>query len=160
LAAAHRSGADAIHPGYGFLAENADFAAACRDGGLTFIGPAPEVIARMGSKRKAKRLMAGVGVPVVPGYAGEDQSDAAFVAAARELGYPVLVKASAGGGGKGMRSVAHADELPVALAAARREALAAFGDGSLLLEKLLVEPRHIEVQIFGDHHRHLVHLGE
>ncbi len=158
--AARRTGADAVHPGYGFLSEHAPFAAACREAELTFIGPEPDVIARMGSKREAKRLMAGAGVPVVPGYDGEDQSDRRFVAAAREIGYPVLVKASAGGGGKGMRVVEEARALPAALAAARREALAAFGDDTLLLEKLLAQPRHVEIQIFGDTHGHIIHLGE
>jgi geranyl-CoA carboxylase alpha subunit len=160
VAAAHRTSADAIHPGYGFLAENAEFAQACRAARLTFIGPEPEVIARMGSKREARRLVAAAGVPVVPGYDGEDQSDGALLAAARRIGYPVLVKPSAGGGGKGMRSVTSADALPEALAAARREALAAFGDGTLLLEKLIPEPRHVEFQIVGDAHGHIIHLGE
>ncbi|HEU5349073.1 MAG TPA: biotin carboxylase N-terminal domain-containing protein, partial [Ktedonobacterales bacterium] len=147
LAAARRTGADAIHPGYGFLAENADFAAACEAAGLTFIGPSADVIRRMGSKREAKRLAADAGVPVVPGYAGDDASDARLLAAAGEIGYPVMVKASAGGGGKGMRSVARASDLPEALASARREALSAFGDETLLLEKALIEPRHVEIQI-------------
>jgi acetyl-CoA carboxylase biotin carboxylase subunit len=160
LEAARRTRAGAVHPGYGFLAEHAGFAQACRDAGLVFIGPAPEVVARMGSKREARQLMAAVGVPVVPGYDGEDQSDRRFVAAAHEVGYPVMVKASAGGGGKGMRVVERAADLPDALAAARREALAAFGDGTLLLEKLIAEPRHVEFQIFGDEHGHLIHLGE
>ncbi len=160
IAAARRVGADAVHPGYGFLAENAAFAAACREAGVTFIGPTPEVIARMGSKREAKTLMAAAGVPVVPGYEGADQSETRFLAAAEHIGYPLLVKASAGGGGKGMRSVAHAAALPEALAAARREALAAFGDDTLLLEKLIAEPRHVEFQIFGDAHGHIIHLGE
>ena len=158
--AARRTGADAVHPGYGFLAENADFAAACREAGLTFIGPAPEVIARMGSKREAKREMAAVGIPVIPGDEGDDQSDAALTAAAARIGYPLLVKASAGGGGKGMRAVGAPDELHAALASARREATGAFGDDTLLLEKLLVEPRHVEFQIFGDAHGHVIHLGE
>ncbi|HEX5548894.1 MAG TPA: biotin carboxylase N-terminal domain-containing protein, partial [Ktedonobacterales bacterium] len=160
IAAARRTGADAIHPGYGFLAENADFAAACEEADLTFIGPSADVIRRMGSKREAKRLAAGVGVPVVPGYEGDDTSDARLIAAAREIGYPVMVKASAGGGGKGMRIVARASDLPDALASARREALSAFGDETLLLEKALVEPRHIEIQIFGDSHGHVIALGE
>ncbi len=158
--AARRTGADAVHPGYGFLAERAEFAAACKAAGLTFIGPAPEVIARMGSKRAARRLMAAAGVPVVPGYDGEEQSDARFVAAAREIGFPVLVKASAGGGGRGMRVVERPADLPEALAAARREAQSAFGDATLLLEKLIPAPRHIEFQLFGDTHGNLVHLGE
>src|SRR5262249_3618395 len=125
-----------------------------------FIGPHPEVIARMGSKREAKRLMAAAGVSVIPGYSGEDQSDGRFITEAAQIGYPVLVKASAGGGGKGMRIVERGGGLPVALAAARREAQAAFGDDTLLLEQLLVEPRHIEFQIFGDEQGHLIHLGE
>lgn len=157
---AQRVGADAVHPGYGFLSENADFAAACQAADLVFIGPSPEVIARMGSKREAKVLMAGAGVPVAPGYEGEDQTDAAFVAAGRHIGYPVLVKASAGGGGKGMRVARREEDLADALAAARREALVAFGDETLLLEKLLSEPRHVEFQIFGDSHGNVIHLGE
>jgi acetyl-CoA carboxylase biotin carboxylase subunit len=160
IAVAKRTGADAVHPGYGFLAENADFAAACDAAGLTFIGPSADVIRRMGSKREAKRLASGAGVPVVPGYEGDDTSDVRLIAAAREIGYPVMVKASAGGGGKGMRIVARASELPDALASARREALSAFGDETLLLEKALVEPRHVEIQIFGDSHGHVIALGE
>ncbi|HEX6799130.1 MAG TPA: acetyl-CoA carboxylase biotin carboxylase subunit [Ktedonobacterales bacterium] len=160
IAAARHTGADAVHPGYGFLAEHADFAAACRDAGLTFIGPAPEAIARMGSKREAKREMSAAGVPVIPGDDGADQSDAALTAAAAHIGYPLLVKASAGGGGKGMRTVQTPDELGAALAAARREAAGAFGDETLLLEKLLGEPRHVEFQIFGDAHGNVIHLGE
>jgi geranyl-CoA carboxylase alpha subunit len=160
IEAARRTGANAIHPGYGFLSERAEFAAACREAGMTFIGPAPEVIARMGSKREARRLMAAAGVPVVPGYDGAEQSDAALTTAAARIGYPLLVKASAGGGGKGMRAVPRAEDLAAALAAARREALAAFGDETLLLERLVSEPRHVEFQIFGDAHGHLVHLGE
>ncbi|HKT40300.1 MAG TPA: biotin carboxylase N-terminal domain-containing protein, partial [Ktedonobacterales bacterium] len=160
IAAAQRMGADAIHPGYGFLAENADFAAACDEAGLTFIGPSADVMRRMGSKREAKRLAADAGVPVVPGYHGDDTADARLIAAAGEIGYPVMVKASAGGGGKGMRIVARASELPDTLASARREALSAFGDETLLLEKALVEPRHIEIQIFGDSHGHVIALGE
>jgi geranyl-CoA carboxylase alpha subunit len=160
IQAARRSGADAVHPGYGFLSENADFAAACRDAGLIFIGPDPEVIRRMGSKREAKLLVAAAGIPVVPGYSGEDQADNRFTAAAREIGYPVLIKASAGGGGKGMRAIEHEDELPQALAAARREARAAFGDDTLLLEKLIAAPRHVEFQIFGDEYGSVIHLGE
>ncbi|HET8908016.1 MAG TPA: acetyl-CoA carboxylase biotin carboxylase subunit [Ktedonobacterales bacterium] len=160
VAAAQRAGADAVHPGYGFLAENADFADACEAADLTFIGPSPEVIRRMGSKREAKRLAVSLGVPIVPGYEGDDTSDARLVAAAREIGYPVMVKASAGGGGKGMRVVTRAADLPGALAAARREALSAFGDETLLLEKALVEPRHIEIQIFGDVHGSVIALGE
>jgi geranyl-CoA carboxylase alpha subunit len=160
LRAAERTGSDAIHPGYGFLAENAAFAAACRDAGITFIGPEPSVIARMGSKREAKQLMATAGIPVVPGYLGDDQSDRRLYKAAEAIGYPIMVKASAGGGGKGMRLVVSRRELSPALAAARREALAAFGDDTLLLEKLVVDPRHIEFQIFGDTHGQVIHLGE
>ncbi len=160
LDAARRTGADAIHPGYGFLAEQAEFAAACRDAGVTFIGPEPEVIARMGNKAEARRMMAAAGVPVVPGYDGADQSDARFFEAAGEIGYPVMVKAAMGGGGKGMRVVPSEDSLPEALAAARREALAAFGDATLLIEKAIASPRHVEFQIFGDSHGNLVHLGE
>ena len=160
IAAAQRAGADAIHPGYGFLAENADFAAACDAAGLIFVGPSAEVIRKMGSKREAKRLAAEAGVPVVPGYAGDDTSDARLLAAAQEIGYPVMVKASAGGGGKGMRVVADAGDLPAALASARREALSAFGEETLLLEKALIEPRHIEIQIFGDSHGAVIALGE
>jgi acetyl/propionyl-CoA carboxylase alpha subunit len=160
LEAARRTGADAVHPGYGFLAERAPFALACREAGLTFVGPAPEVIARMGSKREARRLAAVAGVPVVPGYDGDEQDDAHFERAAREIGFPVLVKASAGGGGKGMRVVERGRDLGAALAAARREALAAFGDDTLLLERLIRGARHVEMQIFGDTHGQLVHLGE
>ena len=160
LEAARMMDADAVHPGYGFLSENARFAQACRDAGLTFIGPDPETIALMGSKREAKLLMAAAGVPVIPGYEGEDQSDERLIAAARELGFPVMVKASAGGGGKGMRVVERADDLPAALASARREALSAFGDDTLILEKVIPEPRHVEFQVFGDTHGNVIHLGE
>ena len=160
LDAAQRTGADAVHPGYGFLAENAEFASACRRAGLAFIGPQPEVIEQMGSKREAKLRMAAAGVPVVPGYQGEDQSDDRFLAAARELGLPVMVKASAGGGGKGMRVVEHEADMPGALAGARREARSAFGDDTLILEKAIAAPRHIEFQIFGDLHGNIIHLGE
>jgi acetyl-CoA carboxylase biotin carboxylase subunit len=160
IEAAQRTGADAIHPGYGFLAENAAFAAACRDAGITFIGPDPEVIAGMGSKREAKLLVAAAGVPVVPGYEGEDQSDERLFAAAHEIGYPVMIKASSGGGGKGMRMVASETALAEALAGARREARAAFGDDSLILEKAIAEPRHVEFQIFGDALGNVIHLGE
>ncbi|MCW5890070.1 MAG: ATP-grasp domain-containing protein [bacterium] len=157
LDAARRTGADAVHPGYGFLAENADFAQACADTGLTFIGPTPAAIRAMGSKIEAKRIMAKAGVPVVPGAEGDD---AALVKAAATVGFPVLVKASAGGGGKGMRVVRAADALPAALAAARREAEHAFGDGTLLLERYVDSPRHVEVQIFGDAHGTAIHLFE
>ena len=156
LAAARQSGADAVHPGYGFLAESAAFARAVEAAGLTWIGPPPEAIATMGDKLAARATVARAGVPLVPG--AEVGGDAA--AAARRLGFPVLVKAAAGGGGKGMRTVASEAELPDALAAARREAEAAFADGRVYLEKLLVRPRHVEVQVLGDRHGTLVHLGE
>src|ERR1051326_7841527 len=128
IEAAKRSGADAVHPGYGFLAENADFATACLAAELIFIGPTPEAIRRMGSKREAKLLMQAAGVPTVPGYQGEDQSDETFISEADKIGFPLMVKAAAGGGGKGMRVVSEAAALPEALAAARRESLNAFGD--------------------------------
>jgi acetyl-CoA carboxylase biotin carboxylase subunit len=160
LDAAARTGADAVHPGYGFLSENADFCAACRDRGLVFIGPGPEVIRRLGSKREARGVAAAAGVPVVPGYDGDEQDTAALVARARDLGFPVLVKASAGGGGKGMRVVRSAGELGAAIDSARREAASAFGDDTLLLERYVERPRHIEIQILGDSHGNVVHLGE
>ncbi len=160
VAAAHATQAQAIHPGYGFLAENADFAQACEDAGLAFIGPAPATIAAMGSKAAAKQRMQTAGVPVIPGYHGDDQSDAALTAAAGDMGFPLLVKASAGGGGKGMRIVRAAAELTRAIAAARRESVSAFGDGRLILERYLEKPRHIEFQVFGDRHGNLVHLYE
>jgi geranyl-CoA carboxylase alpha subunit len=165
LDAARRAGADAIHPGYGFLAENAEFARACTAAGLTFIGPSAEAIAAMGDKRAARELATRLGVPVLPGFDGGDQSDATFARAAESLGFPVMVKAAAGGGGKGMRLVHSPSELPEALAAARREALAAFGSGDLLLERALSRPRHIEIQVLGDKrrgdaHGRVIHLGE
>jgi acetyl-CoA carboxylase biotin carboxylase subunit len=160
IEAAERTGAGAIHPGYGFLAENADFAEACAAAGIVFVGPTPEAIRAMGSKIASKALMTAHGVPVIPGFDGGDQSDAAFVAAAPEVGYPLLVKASAGGGGKGMRVVHRADDLAAALAAGRREALGAFGDGALLLERYVDKPRHIEVQIVGDAYGDVIHCFE
>lgn len=160
IAAAQRAGVDAIHPGYGFLAENAAFAQACLDAGLIFIGPPPAVIAALGDKRAARRLAQAAGVPVVPGYDAADQTDAALTAAAQTLGLPVLVKAAAGGGGKGIRRVDRMADLPDALATARREARQAFGDDALLLEKVIAPARHIEIQIFGDQHGNLIHLGE
>jgi 3-methylcrotonyl-CoA carboxylase alpha subunit len=158
--AARQSGAEAVHPGYGFLSENAEFAQACADAGLVFVGPSAETIRRLGSKSTAKALMEAAGVPVVPGYHGDDQSIAAFAAAAERVGYPLLVKASAGGGGRGMRVVGTADELAEAVAGARREAQAAFGDDRLLLEKYIDRSRHIEVQVFGDTHGNIVSLLE
>jgi geranyl-CoA carboxylase alpha subunit len=160
IAAAHRAQADAIHPGFGFLAENAAFAQAVLDAGLIFIGPSPAAMAAMGNKQAAKELVTAVGVPTIPGYGGADQSDERLQQEAARIGYPVLVKAAAGGGGKGMRTVSDPAHLSDALASARREAKQAFGSDELLLEKLLVQPRHIEFQVMGDTHGHVVHLGE
>ena len=160
LEAAARTGARAIHPGYGFLSENAAFAEACEAAGLVFIGPPPAAIRAMGSKSNAKALMEKAGVPLVPGYHGQDQDDAVLAAAAERIGYPVLVKASAGGGGKGMRVVREPGELAQALASARREALSSFGDAHLLLEKYLERPRHVELQVFADRHGNCIHLFE
>jgi acetyl-CoA carboxylase biotin carboxylase subunit len=157
---ARRAGAEAIHPGYGFLAERADFARMVEDAGLVFVGPTAETIAAMGDKTEARRRMREAGVPIVPGIT-EALSDApAAAAAADDIGYPVLLKASAGGGGKGMRVVQDADALERAFGAASREALAAFGDGSVYLERYLDRPRHVEIQVLGDAHGNLVHLGE
>jgi acetyl-CoA carboxylase biotin carboxylase subunit len=153
--AARSAGVDAIHPGYGFLSENEDFAAACRDAGLTFIGPTPEAIALMGSKTAARQAARAAGVTVVPGTdrpLGADVPDSAIVTRAREIGFPVMVKAVAGGGGKGMRVVPDAAGLPSAIRAARSEAGAAFGDSAIYLERRLERPRHIEVQLLADHH--------
>jgi 3-methylcrotonyl-CoA carboxylase alpha subunit len=160
LDGARRGGADAVHPGYGFLAENADFAAACQAAGLLFVGPSPDAMRAMGSKAVAKRLMVAAGVPVVPGYHGDDQDPAHLAGAAGKIGYPVLIKAWAGGGGKGMRVVERAGDFAAALAGARREALSAFADDRVLIEKYLQRPRHIEVQIFGDDAGAIVHLFE
>ena len=160
IASARKSGAGAVHPGYGFLSENADFAQACAQAGLIFVGPAAETIRLMGSKSAAKTLMQSSGVPVVPGYHGADQSLPTLAQAAERIGYPVLVKAAAGGGGRGMRLVQAASELAEALAGARREAKSAFGDDELLIEKYVARPRHIEVQIFGDSHGNVVSLYE
>ncbi len=160
LDAARRSGANAIHPGYGFLSENADFADACGESGIAFVGPPAAAIRAMGSKSEAKRLMADAGVPVVPGYLGDIQDAAELERRAAEIGFPLMIKASAGGGGKGMRQVARASEFPAALAAARREAMAAFGDDHVLLERYVQYPRHIEVQVFADNEANVVHLFE
>jgi acetyl-CoA carboxylase biotin carboxylase subunit len=160
LGAARDSGADSVHPGYGFLSEHADFAAACEHAGLIFVGPPASVIARMGSKIEARRLAASAGVPIVPGEIPDDQSDAGVQAAADRVGYPLLVKASAGGGGKGMRRVDSPPDLPSAAQAARREALAAFDDGTLYVERLLERPHHVEVQVMADTHGAVVHLFE
>jgi len=158
--AARRTGADAVHPGYGFLSERAPFARAVEDAGMVFIGPTADAITRLGSKTGARTLMEAAGVPVVPGAAPDDQSDAALLAAGATLGAPLLVKPASGGGGIGMKTVRHLDELPDALARARREAQAAFGNPRLYLERLVDRPRHIEVQIFADAHGHTVHLFE
>ena len=160
LDAARAVGADAVHPGYGFLAENAEFAERCSGAGLIFIGPPAEVIRRMGSKIEAKRALAGAGVPALPGVSGEGLSNAQIAKEARRLGFPLLVKASAGGGGRGMRIVHDEAALPEALAAARREAAGAFGDDTLLVERYLEAPRHIEIQILGDTHGHVIHCFE
>jgi geranyl-CoA carboxylase alpha subunit len=160
LEAARKTGADAIHPGYGFLSENAAFAQACVDAGLVFIGPPPSAIEAMGDKALAKRRMLAAGVPCAPGYLGEDQDDARLTAEALKLGFPLLVKAVAGGGGRGMRLVREPGEIAQAIAGARREAQSAFGDGTLMLERLIDNGRHIEIQVFADAHGHAVHLGE
>jgi 3-methylcrotonyl-CoA carboxylase alpha subunit len=160
IRAAKESGAEAIHPGYGFLSENADFAEACLEAGITFIGPPANAIRLMGSKTAAKSAVAAVGVPTVPGYAGGQQDLRTLRREAGRIGYPVMIKAAAGGGGKGMRVVGSSDELGEALAAAQREALAAFGDESVFLEKLITAPRHVEFQILADNFGHVIHLGE
>ncbi|MEF0939696.1 acetyl/propionyl/methylcrotonyl-CoA carboxylase subunit alpha [Rhizobium sp. BR 362] len=160
LGAAQRSGAEAIHPGYGFLSENADFAEAVEAAGLVFIGPSPASIRAMGLKDAAKALMERAGVPVVPGYHGDKQDAAFLVERAAEIGFPVLIKARAGGGGKGMRRVDRPEDFAAALEAARREAKSAFGDDAVLIEKYLTQPRHIEIQVFGDSHGNVVHLFE
>jgi geranyl-CoA carboxylase alpha subunit len=160
IAAAKASGAGAVHPGYGFLAENEDFALACRDAGLVFIGPSPEAIRAMGNKAGAKDIMRKAGVPCVPGYQGADQGDAAMLAEARKIGFPVMIKAVAGGGGRGMRLVTDAAAFPDALRGARSEAQGAFGDPTVILERAIVDPRHIEIQVFGDRYGNAIHLGE
>jgi geranyl-CoA carboxylase alpha subunit len=160
IAAAKLSGADAVHPGYGFLAENEDLASACRDAGLVFIGPSPDSIRAMGNKAGAKAIMQAAGVPCVPGYQGADQSDAVMLAEAGKIGFPVMIKAVAGGGGRGMRLVAEASAFPDALRGARSEAKAAFGDSAVILERAIADPRHIEIQVFGDRYGDAIHLGE
>lgn len=160
LRAARETGAQAIHPGYGFLSENADFARACRAAGIVFIGPDVRALEVMGDKIRAKAQVSGNGVPIVPGFSAAGLDDAAIAAQAAEVGLPLLVKPSAGGGGKGMQIVRTLDELPEALAAARRVAASAFGDDTLLLERLIERPRHIEVQVLADAHGRIVHLGE
>ncbi|UAL08970.1 acetyl/propionyl/methylcrotonyl-CoA carboxylase subunit alpha [Caulobacter segnis] len=160
LAAAKQMGADAIHPGYGFLSENADFAQGVIDAGLTWIGPPPSAIRAMGLKDAAKKVMIDAGVPTTPGYLGEDQSVERLTTEAGKIGYPVLIKAVAGGGGKGMRKVDRAEDFEAALGSCRREAAASFGDDRVLLEKYVTRPRHIEVQVFGDQYGNVVHLFE
>ncbi len=160
IAIAQSSGAQAVHPGYGFLSENEEFATAIAAAGLRFIGPPPAAIRAMGSKAEAKTIMGKAGVPLTPGYHGKSQDDALLLAQADAIGYPMLIKASAGGGGKGMRIVERRDAFAAALASARREAKASFGDDTVLLEKYLQEPRHIEIQVFADMHGDCVHLFE
>jgi geranyl-CoA carboxylase alpha subunit len=160
MAAIHASGADAVHPGYGFLAERAEFAERCEREGITFVGPSSAAMLALGNKSAAKRLLEGTGVPFLPGYHATDQSDDALLDAARAIGMPVMIKASSGGGGRGMRLVESEADFPAALRSARSEALAAFGDADVLLERALLAPRHVEVQIFGDAFGNVVHLGE
>ena len=160
LEAARTSGAQAIHPGYGFLSENDAFAAACASAGVTFIGPSPDAMAKLGSKTAARQIAEAAGVPVVPGAVPRDQSDAALIAAATQVGFPVLLKPSEGGGGIGMKEVHAPADLPSAIAQARREADAAFGDGTLYIERLVARPRHVEFQVLGDSHGTVVHLFE
>ncbi|HEX9190996.1 MAG TPA: biotin carboxylase N-terminal domain-containing protein, partial [Candidatus Deferrimicrobiaceae bacterium] len=160
LEAAARSGAQAIHPGYGFLAENDGFARACEGAGIVFIGPPAGAIRSMGSKSAAKEILEKAGVPLVPGYHGEIQEPGRLREEAGRIGYPVLIKASAGGGGKGMRAVARAGEFDDALASAKRESLASFGDDRVLLERYLARPRHVEIQVFCDAKGNAVHLFE
>ncbi|MGE5472231.1 MAG: acetyl-CoA carboxylase biotin carboxylase subunit [Bacteroidota bacterium] len=160
LEATRRTGAQAIHPGYGFLSENPDFAEACVAAGIVFIGPPASAIRAMGSKSAAKRLMDAAGVPLTPGYHGDDQTPELLHKEAERIGYPVLIKATAGGGGKGMRLVEHPADFPTALASCQREAMASFGDGRVLIEQYLTRPRHIEIQVFADRHGNCVHLFE
>ncbi|MCL4185705.1 MAG: ATP-grasp domain-containing protein, partial [Burkholderiaceae bacterium] len=160
LAIAQRTGAQAIHPGYGFLSENEAFARAVAQAGLVFVGPPADAIAAMGSKSAAKALMARAGVPLVPGYHGDDQDPALLAREAERIGYPVLIKASAGGGGKGMRIVERADVFDAMLASCKREAKNAFGDDAVLIERYVTRPRHIEIQVFADAHGRCLHLFE
>src|SRR6478672_47660 len=160
LDVAKRTGAEAIHPGYGFLSENADFAKACEKVGVAFIGPPASAIRAMGSKSAAKSLMGAAGVPLTPGYHGDNQDPAFLAEQADQIGYPVLIKASSGGGGKGMRRVDAAADFEAALASCKREAANAFGDEQVLVEKYVLKPRHIEIQVFGDTHGHCVYLHE
>ncbi|MGH3885337.1 MAG: biotin carboxylase N-terminal domain-containing protein, partial [Pseudonocardiaceae bacterium] len=160
LDAAARTGAQAVHPGYGFLSENAAFARACTEAGLVFVGPPADAIEAMGDKIRAKQTVAAAGIAVVPGSDASGLDDEGLAAAAEEIGYPVLLKPSAGGGGKGMRAVHRAQDLPEAIASARRQSRGAFGDDTLLVERLVTTPRHIEIQVLADAHGGAVHLGE
>jgi len=160
IEAAAKTGADCVHPGYGFLSENAGFAKACKDAGLVFVGPPEAAIELMGSKRRSKIAMQEAGVPVVPGFEGDNASDEELIKAAKNIGYPLMIKASAGGGGRGMRLVEKEEELADNIQRARSEAKQAFGDGELILEKAVIEPRHIEIQVFADQHGNAVYLGE
>ncbi|MBA3907920.1 MAG: acetyl/propionyl-CoA carboxylase subunit alpha, partial [Pseudonocardiales bacterium] len=158
--AARTTGAQAIHPGYGFLSENTAFAAACEDAGIVFVGPPSSAIEAMGDKIRAKQMVAKAGVPVVPGSDGAGLDDAALTLAVEQVGYPVLLKPSAGGGGKGMHEVHRGEELAASIATARREARSSFGDDTLLVERLVTTPRHIEIQVMADAHGNVIHLGE
>ena len=160
IEAAKATGAQAVHPGYGFLSENEEFAQACADAGLVFIGPPPSAIKAMGLKAESKRLMAKAGVPLVPGYHGAGQDPVMLRTEADRIGYPVLIKASAGGGGKGMRIVTRTEEFDAALASCKREAINSFGDDAVLIERYVTRPRHIEIQVFGDAHGHCIYLFE
>ena len=155
-----RTGAQAVHPGYGFLSENADFAEACAANGIAFIGPPASAIRAMGSKSEAKKLMGAAKVPLTPGYHGDDQTPALLHLAANRIGYPVLIKAAAGGGGKGMRLVEKSEDFPDALASCKREATSSFGDEHVLIEKYITRPRHIEIQVFADTQGNCVYLFE
>ncbi len=160
LRAAKETGADAVHPGYGFLAENAEFAAACADAGLVFVGPAPDTIRRMGDKSAAKAAMIEAGVPCIPGYLDEESSAIALRREAEKIGFPVMIKATAGGGGRGMRQISRYEDFDDAIRSARSEAMGAFGDGTMMLEKVIEDPRHVEVQVLADRHGTVLHLGE
>ena len=160
IEAARRTGAEAIHPGYGFLSERAAFAEACAAAGIVFVGPPPAAIRAMGLKDAAKEIVGKAGVPVVPGYQGDDQSVETLTREPARIGYPVLIKAVAGGGGKGMRKVESEADFAKALEGAQREARAAFGDDRVLVEKFVTNPRHVEVQVFADAHGHAIHLFE
>ncbi len=160
LAVAQRCGAEAIHPGYGFLSENADFAEACEQAGIVFVGPSAKAMRAMGAKISAKLIAHSVDAPTVPGYAGESQDERLLLSEAQRVGFPLLVKASAGGGGKGMREVHNANAFLEQLAGAKREALASFGDDTVFLERLIQQPRHVEIQVLGDMHGNMIHLGE